>query len=130
MMKDKIPNCQMKASPHINLRMKILRGKCHAITEIHPNAVGLRNKPFSFYDELDYIHGKDKATRECAENPTNAIKIFIWRSKNNKAIMNHLPYQLSLEVGSEQEEISPTTTNPSTHAAHTTYVDYQVMEIK
>ncbi|XP_020535051.1 uncharacterized protein LOC110009471 [Jatropha curcas] len=104
MMKEKIPNCQMKANPHIESRVKILRSKYHAIVEMrgsrcsgfgwnerdkcitcdddvwenwvkcHWDAVGLRNKPFPFYNELDYVYEKDRATGEGAENQTDAIE--------------------------------------------------------
>ncbi|KAG8657457.1 hypothetical protein MANES_03G068716v8 [Manihot esculenta] len=94
----------MKASPYIDLRIKILRGKYYAIAEMrgpsysgfgwnerkkcitydndvwdkwvksHPYVVGLRNRSFSFYDELDYIYKKDRGTRKGAKNPIDAIE--------------------------------------------------------
>ncbi|XVF46073.1 hypothetical protein PTKIN_Ptkin02bG0258700 [Pterospermum kingtungense] len=40
----------------------------------HKDAAGLRNKPFPHYDELGIIFGKDRATREGAEAPGDAVE--------------------------------------------------------
>ncbi|KAK9167235.1 hypothetical protein Scep_002426 [Stephania cephalantha] len=95
-------NFQIKAHPHIDSKACGLRTKYFALAEMqgprcsgfgwndinksitcdddvwnnwvqsHPTTVGLRNKPFPFFDELDYVYRKDRATGACAENPANA----------------------------------------------------------
>ncbi|XVF84628.1 hypothetical protein PTKIN_Ptkin17bG0052500 [Pterospermum kingtungense] len=40
----------------------------------HKDVAGLRNKPFPHYDELGIIFGKDRATREVAEAPGDAME--------------------------------------------------------
>ncbi|KAJ0975592.1 hypothetical protein J5N97_017557 [Dioscorea zingiberensis] len=40
----------------------------------HPGAVGLRNKPFPFLEELSHVFGKDLATGEGAEAPAFAVE--------------------------------------------------------
>ncbi|KAK9090497.1 hypothetical protein Sjap_023674 [Stephania japonica] len=97
-------NCLMKAQPHIDSRVNALRTKYFALAEMrgpkcsgfgwndvnksitcdddvwdnwvksHPTATGLRNKSFPYYDELDYMYGKDRATGRGAENPADAIE--------------------------------------------------------
>ncbi|KAM6601316.1 hypothetical protein CsatA_020925 [Cannabis sativa] len=79
---EKIPRCELKAHPHIDSRIKILKKQCHAISDMlgdsanrfewnaeekcivsdknvfdewvksHPSAKGLRYKSFPHYDEL------------------------------------------------------------------------------
>ncbi|XP_017982412.1 PREDICTED: uncharacterized protein At2g29880-like [Theobroma cacao] len=40
----------------------------------HPTVAGLRNKPFPHFDQLAIIFGKDRATGEEAELPTDAME--------------------------------------------------------
>ncbi|XVF41050.1 hypothetical protein PTKIN_Ptkin01aG0248800 [Pterospermum kingtungense] len=40
----------------------------------HKDVTGLRNKSFPHFDELAFIFGKDRATREGAEAPTDAVE--------------------------------------------------------
>ncbi|KAJ0981961.1 hypothetical protein J5N97_010216 [Dioscorea zingiberensis] len=40
----------------------------------HPGVVGLRNKPFPFLEKLSHVFGKDRATGEGAEAPTDVVK--------------------------------------------------------
>ncbi|KAK7291219.1 hypothetical protein RIF29_06181 [Crotalaria pallida] len=97
-----IPNCTLKASPHIESRVKHLKVQYFAIKDMlgpnasgfgwddtrkmivvekeiykewcksHRSAVGLYGKPFPHYDTLDFIYGKDKANGGNAENPAEA----------------------------------------------------------
>ncbi|CAO2836033.1 unnamed protein product [Amaranthus hypochondriacus] len=97
----KLPNTEKKAKPHIESRVKILRKHFDAITDMlnasgfgwndkekhvtcslevwkewiksHPNAAGLRNKPFPYYDELSKLWGKDRATGNEAENVNDVL---------------------------------------------------------
>ncbi|KAL4570157.1 hypothetical protein LXL04_025808 [Taraxacum kok-saghyz] len=88
-LKSKLPGCNLKASPHIESRLKTLKKHCDAITDMkdafgiewkssdstltcydddvwedwvkdHSDAKGLRNKPFPYYDELCMIFGKTR----------------------------------------------------------------------
>ncbi|CAL5443129.1 unnamed protein product [Camellia sinensis] len=38
-----------------------------------PDAKGMRNRPFSFYEDWLILFGKDRVTSELAEDPTDAI---------------------------------------------------------
>ncbi|XVF72674.1 hypothetical protein PTKIN_Ptkin12aG0139000 [Pterospermum kingtungense] len=98
-----LPNACIKAEPHIDSRIRLLRRHYHAIVEMitigngfgwndsekcvtalkdvfddwvrsHPYAKGLRNKPFPFFEELDEIFGLDRATGEGAETAADAVK--------------------------------------------------------
>lgn len=40
----------------------------------HPHAIGLRNKPFPFFDDLVQIFGKERATRATVEIETIAME--------------------------------------------------------
>uniref|UniRef100_A0A803P5U9 Myb/SANT-like domain-containing protein n=1 Tax=Cannabis sativa TaxID=3483 RepID=A0A803P5U9_CANSA len=92
MMNDRIPNSGIKAQPHIDSRLKILKRQYTAISDMlgpsasgfgwseelkcvvadkivfdewvksHPTAKGLLNKPFPYYNELAIVYGKDRAT--------------------------------------------------------------------
>lgn len=39
----------------------------------HPLATGLRNKAFTYYDDLDYVYGNDRATGSGVENPADMV---------------------------------------------------------
>ncbi|KAK2651975.1 hypothetical protein Ddye_011831 [Dipteronia dyeriana] len=96
MMSDKIPGCGLRAQPHIDSRIKLLKKQYHAISEMlgpstsgfgwndglkcvvveknvfdewvksHPTAKGLRNKSFLYYEELRIVFGKDRANGQGA----------------------------------------------------------------
>ncbi|KAK3211432.1 hypothetical protein Dsin_016138 [Dipteronia sinensis] len=96
MMSDKIPGCGLRAQPHIDSCIKLLKKQYHAISEMlgpsasgfgwndelkcvvveknvfdewvksHPTAKGLRNKPFPYYEELGIVFGKDRANGQGA----------------------------------------------------------------
>ncbi|KAA0054186.1 retrotransposon protein [Cucumis melo var. makuwa] len=97
MMTEKLPGCQVRATTVIDCRIKTLKRTFQVITEIqepacsdfgwndeqkciiankelfddwvrsHPAAKGLLNKPFSYYDKLTYVFGRDRATGRFAE---------------------------------------------------------------
>lgn len=102
-LKIKLPGCNLKASPHIESRLKTLKKHCDAITDIkdaigiewsnveqsvvcddddvwedwvkdHPDARGLRSKSFPYYDELRAIFGKNRGNQKCLENASDAEK--------------------------------------------------------
>ncbi|KAK1575283.1 hypothetical protein Q3G72_033226 [Acer saccharum] len=96
MMNDKIPSCKLRAQPHIDSYIKLLKKQYHAISEMlrpsasgfwwnddlkcvvvekivfdewvksHPTAKSLRNKLFPYYKELGTVFGKDHANRQGA----------------------------------------------------------------
>ncbi|XVF72578.1 hypothetical protein PTKIN_Ptkin12aG0132200 [Pterospermum kingtungense] len=95
MIETKLPEAQLKANPHIESRVKTLKKQYNAIFEMltigsgfgwndvdkcltasktHPNAKGLKNKPFSHFDDFVIIFGRDRATRARAETAADAIE--------------------------------------------------------
>ncbi|KAL5564215.1 hypothetical protein UlMin_027379 [Ulmus minor] len=96
MLHKKIPQCGIRAQPHIDSCVKILKKQYNAIANILgpsasgfgwndeakciiveknvfdewvkslPTAKGLRNKPFPHYDELGIVFGKDRANGQGA----------------------------------------------------------------
>ncbi|KAI3501813.1 hypothetical protein L1887_29838 [Cichorium endivia] len=102
-LKSKLPGCNLKASPHIESRLKTLKKHCDAITDMkdafgiewksadctlicydddvwedwvkdHSDAKGLRNKPFPYYDELCVIFGKTRGNHKSVEDASNGNK--------------------------------------------------------
>ncbi|XP_044481983.1 uncharacterized protein At2g29880-like [Mangifera indica] len=98
MMKERLSSSGLKATPHIESRVKLLKRQYNAINEMiengsgfgwndeekcvtapkdsHPNAKSLRHKPFPHYDSLVIVFGKDRATGAKAETTTDAVEEF------------------------------------------------------
>ncbi|KAG6476592.1 hypothetical protein ZIOFF_065837 [Zingiber officinale] len=103
LMAAKVPSSNLKATPHIESRYKLLKRQFHAINEMinhssgfgwndvlkcitaskdvfddwvksHPAAIGLRNKKFPHLDDLMFVWGKDRATGAGAETPADAVE--------------------------------------------------------
>ncbi|XP_042465761.1 uncharacterized protein LOC122048232 [Zingiber officinale] len=103
LMAAKLPSSNLKATPHIESRYKLLKRQFHAITKMlnhssgfgwndvekciittkdvfdewvksHPAAIGLRNKEFPHLDDLMFVWGKDRATGANAETPSDAVE--------------------------------------------------------
>ncbi|XP_017982352.1 PREDICTED: uncharacterized protein At2g29880-like [Theobroma cacao] len=103
-MKERILNCNIRAIPHINSRMRLLKTQYREVAEmishstsgfgwddvkkcvtcdddvwigwvkIYPAAAGLRNNPFPHFDQLAIIFGKDRAIGEGAKSPADAVE--------------------------------------------------------
>ncbi|XLR11293.1 hypothetical protein S83_039231, partial [Arachis hypogaea] len=92
MLHEKIPGCDLKANPHIESRVKLLKRQYFAIVKMmgtagsefgwndkdkmivsHLNATGLYNKLFSHFEELGIAFGRDRAQGGNAENVTQAV---------------------------------------------------------
>lgn len=69
----------------------------------HPNAKGLRNKSFPFYEELAQVFGKDRANGECVESPADAMEEIAEDEENSP---NQQPGQ---QQNSIEDEVSPET---------------------
>ncbi|KAA8529641.1 hypothetical protein F0562_034259 [Nyssa sinensis] len=111
-MKSRLPGCNLKASPHIDSRLKTLKKHCDAITDmrgaigirwnneehtvmcedddiwedwvkIHSDAKGLRNKPFPYYDDLCIIFGKNRANFKGVENASGGKELDCEEANNN-----------------------------------------------
>ncbi|KAL7178045.1 hypothetical protein ACSBR2_031245 [Camellia fascicularis] len=92
----------LRASPHINSKIKFWRKQYNALQDmlnisgfrwddeqkmvlVHsddvwqnyvrrvPDAKGMRNRPFPFYEDWLILFGKDRATGELAEDPADAV---------------------------------------------------------
>ncbi|KAL8267084.1 hypothetical protein R6Q59_004428 [Mikania micrantha] len=103
-LKSKLPGCNLKASPHIESRLKTLKKHCDAITDMkdafgiewrstectvicydddvwedwvkdHSDAKGLRNKPFPYYDELCLIFGKSRGNHKIVEDASDGNRV-------------------------------------------------------
>ncbi|XP_038973988.1 uncharacterized protein LOC120105506 [Phoenix dactylifera] len=104
LIEEKLPGCGLKATPYIESRVKLLKKQYNAITEMlgpncsgfgwddinkcvtceedtfkewvksHPNAQGMRNKPFPHFEDLTNIFGRDRATGMGAEAPADAVE--------------------------------------------------------
>ncbi|KAG6503595.1 uncharacterized protein LOC121984596 isoform X2 [Zingiber officinale] len=103
LMAAKVPSSNLKATPHIESRYKLLKRQFHAIKEMlnhssgfgwndaekciivtkdvfsdwvksHPAAIGLRNKEFPHLDDLMFVWGKDCAIGASAKYPTDAVE--------------------------------------------------------
>ncbi|GMJ03047.1 hypothetical protein HRI_003973900 [Hibiscus trionum] len=103
MLATKLPTAQIRANPHIESRVKLLKRQYNALSEMlnigsgfcwneeekcltapkdvfddwvrsHPTAAGLRNKPFPFFDDLIQIFGKERAIGAAAETATDAVE--------------------------------------------------------
>ncbi|XP_076905734.1 uncharacterized protein At2g29880-like [Bidens hawaiensis] len=100
-LKFRLPGCNLKATPHIESRLKTLKKHCDAITNMkdafgiewrsadctvvcadddvwddwikgHPDAKGLRNKPFPHYDDLRLIFGKHRGNHKIVGDASDA----------------------------------------------------------
>ncbi|CAL5427774.1 unnamed protein product [Camellia sinensis] len=96
------PGTDLRASPHIDSKIKFWRKQYNALQDMLnisgfgwddeqkmvlgysddvwqnyvrrvPDAKGMRNRPFPFYEDWLILFGKDKATGELAEDPADAV---------------------------------------------------------
>ncbi|KAK9002861.1 hypothetical protein V6N11_060438 [Hibiscus sabdariffa] len=103
MLVTKLPTAQIRANPHIESRVKLLKRQYNILSKMlnigsgfgwnkeekcltapkdvfddwvrsHPTAAGLRNKPFPFFDDLVQIFGKERATGTAAETTADAVE--------------------------------------------------------
>ncbi|KAK8574573.1 hypothetical protein V6N12_062263 [Hibiscus sabdariffa] len=103
MLATKLPTAQIRANPHIESRVKLLKRQCNALSEMlnigsgfgwnkeekcltspkdvfddwvrsHPTAAGLRNKSFPFFDDLAQIFGKERETGAAAETTADVVE--------------------------------------------------------
>ncbi|XVF50897.1 hypothetical protein PTKIN_Ptkin04bG0140200 [Pterospermum kingtungense] len=90
MMESRLPDSKLKAIPHIESKVKLMKKQYNAIAKMltvesgfgwnnvekctHPNAKGMRNKAFPHYDDFAIIFGKDRATGAGAKTATDAVE--------------------------------------------------------
>ncbi|XP_024639770.1 uncharacterized protein [Medicago truncatula] len=139
----KFPGCTLKATPHIESRVKLLKRQYSAIKDMlgpgasgfgwndaekmiivekeiyrqwcksHPTAVGLYKKPFPHYDSLDTVFGKDKADGSVTED---IIDMTIEMEKENVQSTQEGGSRINLNYDDENFESQV----PETPAANTT----------
>ncbi|KAK6160278.1 hypothetical protein DH2020_003659 [Rehmannia glutinosa] len=114
-LKSKLPGCNIKASPHIESRLKLLKRQYDAITEMqgaagmqwddkdnllicedddvweewvqtHTDAKGLRNKQFPYYNDLHVLFG-NRGTRKGVNNELDSDKVFVDNDNNATTLM-------------------------------------------
>ncbi|KAL3533009.1 hypothetical protein ACH5RR_006530 [Cinchona calisaya] len=74
MVAHKIPDFTKQVDPHIDSKLKWLKSRYHAITEMrHKEARGLWNMKFPYLDELELVYGKGKANGEAVEDYEDAV---------------------------------------------------------
>ncbi|KAK1361341.1 hypothetical protein POM88_045815 [Heracleum sosnowskyi] len=102
-MKNKFPNCGIKALPHIDSKVKWFKDKYVVVSEMvnktlgfqwddktkmvqcekqsfadfvknHPKAGGLRRTPFPCLDRLDHVFGDDRANGIASKLPDDSFK--------------------------------------------------------
>ncbi|XP_039032077.1 uncharacterized protein At2g29880-like [Hibiscus syriacus] len=103
MLKIKLPTSKIRAHPHIEYRVKLLKRQYNALSKIlnigsgfgwnekekcltapkdvfddyvrsHPTVDRLRNKSFQFFDDFVQIFGKERATGIAAETAADAVE--------------------------------------------------------
>ncbi|KAI3467597.1 hypothetical protein Pfo_024260 [Paulownia fortunei] len=113
-LKSRLPGCNIKASPHIESRLKLLKRQYDAITEMqraagmqwdnkenilicedddvweewvqtHTDAKGLRNKQFPYYNDLHFSFG-NRGTRKGINNELDGDKVL--DDEDNNAATN------------------------------------------
>ncbi|KAL7256630.1 hypothetical protein ACSBR1_010545 [Camellia fascicularis] len=96
------PGTDLRATPHIDSKIKLWRKQYNTLQDMLkisgfgwddeqkmvlvdsddvwlnyvrkvPDAKGMRNRPFSFYEDWLILFGKDRATGELAEDPADAV---------------------------------------------------------
>ncbi|XP_062190787.1 uncharacterized protein LOC133893711 [Phragmites australis] len=123
----KLPGRGIKASPHVDSRLKVMKRKYYAIKDMlaspdfswddtrkmiqcekqrydeyckdHPRAKGLYGVPFAYFDTFDAIYDKDRSTRDGLEGSEEAIADMENENTN--------------EVGDEEVEEDRMSTGPS-----------------
>ncbi|KAL7215875.1 hypothetical protein ACSBR1_027925 [Camellia fascicularis] len=82
------PGTNLRATPHIDSKIKLWRKQYNTLQYMLkisgfgwddeqkmrvPDAKGIRNRPFPFYEDWLILFGKDRATGELAEDPADAV---------------------------------------------------------
>ncbi|KAK9274486.1 hypothetical protein L1049_021734 [Liquidambar formosana] len=143
MLEAKTPGCGLKASPHIESRVKTLKKQAIAIAEMfsvgsgfswndvdkmvvaekdvfdlwvksHPTARGLRNKPFPHYDTLLEIFGKDRANGLGATTPAAEEEAI---ESTEATAANDIDQSIAFEEGLDGIDFSSTQPQPLTQRA-------------
>ncbi|KAL3506879.1 hypothetical protein ACH5RR_032261 [Cinchona calisaya] len=74
MVTHKIPDFINQVDPPINSKLKWLKSRYNAITEMrHKEARGLWNMKFPYLDELEFVYRKDRANGEAVEDYEDAV---------------------------------------------------------
>ncbi|XP_044511580.1 uncharacterized protein At2g29880-like [Mangifera indica] len=133
MIEERLPSSGLEATPYIESRVKLLKRQYNAINEMiengsgfgwndeekcvtaskdvfddwvrsHPNAKGLRHKPFPHYDSLVIMFGKDRATSVGAETTTNAMKELDTENLDNNDDTIEVDVELDSDYNDQDKE--------------------------
>ncbi|XP_044477557.1 uncharacterized protein At2g29880-like [Mangifera indica] len=133
MMEERLLSSGLKATPHIESRVKLLKRQYNAINEMienengfgwndeekcvtaskdvfddwvrsHPNAKGLRHKPFPHYDSLVIVFGKDRATGAGAEIATDVVEELDIENLDNNEDTIEIDVELDSDYNDQDKE--------------------------
>ncbi|GMI86575.1 hypothetical protein HRI_002326800 [Hibiscus trionum] len=143
MLGTKLPTSQIRANPHIEPRVKLLKRQYNALSEMfnigsgfgwneeekcltapktvfddwvksHPTAAGLRNKPFPFFDDLVQIFGKERATGTAAETAADAVENL---DAEDNTFLDALDAEEGVKDSESRDEVGASTCQASDVAA-------------
>ncbi|XP_039048790.1 uncharacterized protein LOC120189636 [Hibiscus syriacus] len=142
MLEIKLPTSQIRAHTHIESRVKLLKRKYNALSEMlnigsgfgwneeekclttpkdvfddwvrsHPTTTGLRNKSFPFFDDLVHIFGKERATRIAAADAVEHIDV------EDNAFIDALLEEEEVRDSESREDVGASTCQTSDATAST-----------
>ncbi|KAK6930949.1 Myb/SANT-like domain [Dillenia turbinata] len=132
-LKSKLPGCNLKASPHIESRLKILKKHCNAISDIreshkvhwneeehtvvcedddvwnewvkdHPDAKALKNKVFPYYEDLCIVFGRNRMNGKGAETVMDAVEEVDGELGNNNIPLMAVAEEADVDASQDDAE--------------------------
>ncbi|XP_044478727.1 uncharacterized protein At2g29880-like [Mangifera indica] len=120
MIEERLPSSGLKATPHIESRVKLLKRQYNVINEMIENGSGfgwndeekcvtaskdgLRHKPFPHYDSLVIVFGKDRATGVGAETTIDAVEELDTENLDNNEDAIEVDVELDSDYNDQDKE--------------------------